>query len=358
MKIAIGTCSLGRHGVARTIMEFHKRWEKNNEITIFLDKFKPEEVYEEFLKFNVISLDFPFMSFPLVRRYLLAYAWKNMNFSDFDVFLAMNFYCDFSALNNDNVCVYITSARLPIYDKKWSMKNGLLKFVDTYSYLPLKPFDIKAVKRAKGVVCPSFFVKEKIDRLYGIDSKAVHLGASVDNFYFKKFGDYCLYVGAMSPQKGVDRLVRIWSKVRDLKLVILGPGQPGYVQYLKSIANKNVIFMEKRVSEKELRELYANCFCFLFMAFEEDFGQAVIEAMASSKPVIARNDGALQEIVVNNKTGFLVSNDGEVAEKINLLLEDRNMLAEFGRNARKRAEEKFNFDLQTEELLKYIKNVL
>jgi len=77
------------------------------------------------------------------------------------------------------------------------------------------------------------------------------------------------------------------------RLRIVGDG-PEY-KTLKRSAAANVEFCG-RVTDEELRELYARCLAFL-MPGEEDFGIAAVEALASGKPVIALARGGALEIV-------------------------------------------------------------
>src|SRR6185503_8541472 len=64
---------------------------------------------------------------------------------------------------------------------------------------------------------------------------------------------------------------------------------------LKSAAASNVEFLG-RVTDEELRELYARCRAFV-MPGEEDFGMTPVEAMASGKPVIAVARGGVVETI-------------------------------------------------------------
>src|SRR5581483_8122403 len=64
---------------------------------------------------------------------------------------------------------------------------------------------------------------------------------------------------------------------------------------LRKIAASNIEFCG-RVSDDELRKLYARCRAFV-MPGEEDFGITVVEAIASGKPVIALARGGVLEIV-------------------------------------------------------------
>src|SRR5882724_7572154 len=84
--------------------------------------------------------------------------------------------------------------------------------------------------------------------------------------------------------------VRLFSRTgRNLRVVGSGPKMAN----LKSIARSNVEF-HGRVSDVELRDLYARCRAFILPG-EEDFGITPVEALASGKAVIALGRGGVLE---------------------------------------------------------------
>lgn len=63
---------------------------------------------------------------------------------------------------------------------------------------------------------------------------------------------------------------------------------------------------------------------------------AVLEAMAAARPVVATRTGAVEEVIVEDKTGFLVScrDAKKMSEKLTILLKDENLRKSMGRKAR------------------------
>ncbi len=78
--------------------------------------------------------------------------------------------------------------------------------------------------------------------------------------------------------------------------------------------------------------------------FTEGISNSILEYMALSKPVIATKGGGTGEIVLNNKTGFLIEekNPKVLAEKVNILLKNEDLRNAFGENAKNRIKEKFS----------------
>ena len=99
-------------------------------------------------------------------------------------------------------------------------------------------------------------------------------------------------VSEMVPYKRLDYAISLFARTgRRLKVVGGGPE----FSRLKRLASASVEFCG-RVSDEELRNLYAGCMAFI-MPGEEDFGITMVEALASGKPVIALGHGGALEIV-------------------------------------------------------------
>ena len=70
----------------------------------------------------------------------------------------------------------------------------------------------------------------------------------------------------------------------------------------------------------------------------------ILEAMASSKPVVATNHGGACEMIIPNQTGYLIpwDNAEEGARFIGELISDKNKRGEMGKNAKERVLDKFS----------------
>ncbi|WP_444908844.1 glycosyltransferase [Microbulbifer sp. TRSA005] len=78
--------------------------------------------------------------------------------------------------------------------------------------------------------------------------------------------------------------------------------------------------------------------------FQESFGRTVLEAMAAGLPVVAYHWGALPELIVNGKTGFLIpfKNLNSVADRIIELVQSKDLRLNFGKAGRMHARKYFS----------------
>ena len=86
----------------------------------------------------------------------------------------------------------------------------------------------------------------------------------------------------------------------------------------------------------------------------------LLEAQLMEKPVIATKVGGIPELMMNEKTGFLVEkgNSVEIIEKISLLLDDEKKIKIMGNNGREFVIENFSWDKIAKDFLKKTKDVI
>jgi glycosyltransferase involved in cell wall biosynthesis len=156
----------------------------------------------------------------------------------------------------------------------------------------LRLWDFASAARVDEFVANSENVRQRIRKTYRRDAEVAHPPVAVESFYWKPAEDYFLVVSELVAYKRIDSVVRQFA-ANGWRLRIAGDG-PEY-RRLRGMAAPNVEFLG-RVSDGDLRELYARCRAFL-LAGEEDFGITAVEALASGKPVIALGRGGALETV-------------------------------------------------------------
>jgi glycosyltransferase involved in cell wall biosynthesis len=167
-------------------------------------------------------------------------------------------------------------------------------------------------------------------------------------------GEYALYVGRLSEEKGIRLLLSAWHLLRDpIPLRIAGAGRLQDeaaaeicrmkllgVEFLGPLSPRKIIELMHRASF-----LVVPSICF------ENFPLAVAEAFACGLPVIASRIGSLTEIITDGTTGLhvLPGNAQDLAAKIEFAWEHPEILELLGRAARAEFERKYqassNFEM-------------
>ncbi|MBU1178625.1 glycosyltransferase family 4 protein [Patescibacteria group bacterium] len=214
-------------------------------------------------------------------------------------------------------------------------------------------------------ITPSEFMREKLlEYKVAPEKKIVTLPNFVD---YEKFqpeyepGDYILYFGRLSKEKGPRVLIEAMREFRQVKVKIAGKG-PEEVE-LKALVAKhklgNIEFVGHLSGDELQQTIRGAMFTVVPTAFYEPFGLVVIESYACGKPVIAARTGALPELIAENKTGQTFTS-GDVAglvSKINLMLKNGDRLPEMGRAGRKMVEERFGPERYYKRLMEVYRRV-
>jgi glycosyltransferase involved in cell wall biosynthesis len=110
-----------------------------------------------------------------------------------------------------------------------------------------------------------------------------------------------LFVGNLSTRKGADLLVPIMQQLGSSFQLEYTSGLRGE----ERIGRTNNMVALGHCSEEELFAAYRRCDAVLFPTRFEGFGYAALEGMSFGKPVVASDNSALPEVVVNGATGLL-----------------------------------------------------
>src|SRR5919201_1723285 len=130
-------------------------------------------------------------------------------------------------------------------------------------------------------------------------------------------GDYLLFLGRMSPDKGAHRAIAVAMET-GLPLKLAGKMQdPKEVRYFKELVEPHLVDGIEylgEVSHGEKVELLQNARATLFpIEWEEPFGLVMIESMACGTPVIATRWGAVPEVIEPGRSGITFHDYPEMA---------------------------------------------
>ena len=135
------------------------------------------------------------------------------------------------------------------------------------------------------------------------------------------------------------------------------------VSYLK--INESVNFLGALKHEETVNYI-ENALCFIQHSITSISGDqegtpvAILEASASGLPVIATKHAGIVDVVINNKTGFLVEehNVEEMSEKMIYLLENKDIAKKMGEEGRKFVYENFRLEKHIECVNAVIKDAI
>jgi len=101
----------------------------------------------------------------------------------------------------------------------------------------------------------------------------------------------------------------------------------------------------------DVKELLKECHIMAFPSYYmEGLPKSLIEANAIGRPIITSNSVGCKETVIDGYNGFLIEpkDVDALTEKLGLLISDKNLRSEMGKNARKYAEEYFSIEIVKE----------
>jgi len=160
-------------------------------------------------------------------------------------------------------------------------------------------------------------------------------------------------VGQISRLKGHDVFLKaasiILKKNKNVKFLVIGEVRrerdQGLCEALISSLNlrENVIFTGYR---DDIANVMSAIDILAFPTLKESFGRSAIEAMAFGKSVVASNVGGVSEIVIDGKTGILVSpgDAEELAKGLLELINNKKKREDMGNKGLKIVREKFEID--------------
>lgn len=169
---------------------------------------------------------------------------------------------------------------------------------------------------------------------------------------------YGLYFGRLSKEKGIRTLLEAQSRApQALPLKVVGTGP------LKETLEKEfsgVEFLGYK-SGDELNDLVRNAaYVVVPSEWYENCSMVVLESMAFGKPIIGSRIGGIPEQIEDGKTGLLfeMGNARELAEKMTLLSENKELRLTYGRAAREKLEREFSLEDHCNKLVKIYEELL
>lgn len=205
-----------------------------------------------------------------------------------------------------------------------SFIKSLLGSIEAWLYRMLKTYRLIDV-----AICPSYFLKERLDTCPELREKTVVMHnfvqpAETSEAADKETKPYVLYFGRFSKEKGIGTLLKVCRELSDIPFVFAGNGPlEKEVNETANIENKGF------QTGKELQRLIKNAKFSVFPSeCNENCPFSVMESLIYATPVIGAKIGGVPELIEDGKTGYLFEsgNESELSAKIQLLWNDKAVL--------------------------------
>ena len=195
------------------------------------------------------------------------------------------------------------------------------------------------------------FPKDQVEVIHnGIDCGAIEPA--------QEDGGYALYLGRLSPEKGIETLLAAHAQIADrVPLAIAGTGPMEHA--LRSRYPKARYF--GHLSGSTLESVIRNASLIVTPSeWYENCPMSVLEAMAFGKTVVASNIGGIPELVAHEETGLLFppGDRGALKSCLIRLMNAPHLRRRFGTAARARAEERFSLEHHNNALLHLYQNLI
>jgi glycogen synthase len=291
--------------------------------------------------------------------------------------------------------------------------QGVPLVLTTHSLEPHRPWKVEqlgsayqvsswvertAYQNADGVVAVSASMREDVQALYRVAAgriRVIHNG--IDLQQYRPSPDpallasydidpalpFVLFVGRITRQKGIIHLVNAIGDLRQGVQVVLCAGAPdtpeidremtAAVERARIGTAHKIIWIREMLPKDRVITLYTHAAIFVCPSVYEPFGIINLEAMACETPVVATAVGGIPEVVVPGETGLLVPIEAasatdveprnparfsrDLADAINVLLDDPALRQSMGSKARTRVEQYFSWTSIARQTLDFYQQV-
>ncbi len=172
----------------------------------------------------------------------------------------------------------------------------------------------------------------------------------IDEKYDLKGKKVVLFTGRLTPQKGVDYLIRAAKQIKG-EVLILGDG-PERAKLEKlivdlKVTNCRILGYMKPGEQLGFKAFYARADVYVAPStWKEPLGLVILEAMAAKTPVVSTRAGGLSSLIKDGYNGYLVRvrNASEIAARVNTLLADEALCKKMGDRAYEQVVKYYTWD--------------
>lgn len=172
--------------------------------------------------------------------------------------------------------------------------------------------------------------------------------------------DFFLFAGRIAKEKGVHILAKAFAGMPEHKIIIAGDG-PERKLLMQEFGSYPNIYFTGQMEKKQVIETMKRCKAFICPSiWYEGAPLTIIEAFATSTPVIASRLGSMEESIIDGFNGlhFTAGDADDLRRKIEFFINELKMHPMFYKNARQTYLEKYHEDTHYDAILKIYQNAI
>jgi len=156
--------------------------------------------------------------------------------------------------------------------------------------------------------------------------------------------DFLLFVGSIEPRKNMITLLKAFNSLdkttqKNYPLILVGFKGWENKEIIKEIEKSKYIRYLGYVKDIELPHIYNLATIFIYPSLYEGFGLPPLEAFACGTPVIVSDTTSMPEVCIDAALYINPTDKEDIKEKIEILVEDKNLQKDLVKKALKRAKD-------------------
>lgn len=270
----------------------------------------------------------------------------------------------FDFLKNQKICEECLTCGYKSCIKNKCVKNST--FASLVRVISMKIHSlIKIYDKVDMFITPSNFLKNKlIENGYDKNKiKCIPTFTTSDYNQKQKIGNYGLYFGRISEEKGVETVIKAYELLPNKELVIMGDDTTDEAiklkEYIKTKKINNIKFIGFKSGNELEKVINDSRYVLIPSIWFDNLPNTALESFAHYKPVIASNIGSLPELVEDGVNGFLfeAGNYKELSKKI-IKIDYDDLINKMGKNAHEKLKKDFSQQKHYEELLNIFNTII
>ncbi|MBN1562389.1 MAG: glycosyltransferase [Anaerolineae bacterium] len=184
--------------------------------------------------------------------------------------------------------------------------------------------------------------------VYGANTKSIDTTIELEKHGLEP-DNYMIQVAAIVPDKGVHLLVEAYEQLEtDMPLVIVGdtPYTTEYKAKVMSTKDKRIKFLGYIYGER-YRELVAHAYAYVHPLIVDGTSPALLQAMALGKCIISTDLPETMGVIQDVALPFKSQDVADLRDKLQYALDHPDDVANYGRLALQRINERYNWDVVT-----------